>query len=159
MNPLDILRYGHQTLMAALDRVPDSEWITGSVCGHWSAKDVLAHLSAYELWHVEVLGTFQDIAPGPMMSAHASGDFNDGQVGLRHDFEVQAVLNEYQAAHKSLMERAAELPGEAFTRVGSMPWYGAEYSLDDFLVYSNYGHKREHSAQLNVFTDQFGPTP
>ena len=157
MNPLDVLRYGHQTLMAALERVPDTEWKTGTVCGHWCAKDVLAHLSAYELWHVDVLGLFLDIEPGPMMSFYLAGGFNDGQVALRQDMEVQAVLAEYQAAHHLLMERAVRLPGEAFTRVGSLPWYGDEYSLDDFLVYSNYAHKREHSAQLNVFTDPFGP--
>jgi hypothetical protein len=28
-----------------------------------------------------------------------------------------------------------------------------EYSLDDYIVYSSYGHKREHGAQINVFKD------
>jgi hypothetical protein len=37
---------------------------------------------------------------------------------------------------------------------GTLPWYGPEYALDDFIVYSYYGHKREHSAQINVFRDQ-----
>ncbi len=157
MNALDILHYGHQTLMAALERVPASAWSTGKVCGHWSAKDVLAHLAAYELWHVEVLGSVMGIEPGPMMAASAASDFNDGQVEARRDLEAQEVLREYLAAHETLMERAGKLPGGAFTRVGSLPWYGAEYSLDDFLVYSSYGHKREHSAQLNVFTDRFKP--
>ena len=49
MNPIDILHYGHQTLLAANERVPDWEWTTGLGCGHWSAKDVLGHFSAYEL--------------------------------------------------------------------------------------------------------------
>ena len=155
MNPIDILHYGHQTLLAALDRVPDSKWTSGLVCGRWSAKDVLAHLAAYERWHTEVLGVFLDLPAGPLMSAHEAANFNDAQVELHRELPVQAVLEEYQAAHKLLMERAGAVPGEAFTRVGSLPWYGEAYALDDFLVYSNYGHKREHSAQLNVYTDAF----
>jgi hypothetical protein len=30
-----------------------------------------------------------------------------------------------------------------------------EYALDDVLIYMYYGHKREHSAQIAVFRDQF----
>jgi hypothetical protein len=36
---------------------------------------------------------------------------------------------------------------------GALPWYGAEYDLEDFIAYSFYGHKREHTAQINVFRD------
>ena len=35
----------------------------------------------------------------------------------------------------------------------SFPWYGKEYALDDFIVYTFYGHKREHSAQIAAFRD------
>jgi len=28
-----------------------------------------------------------------------------------------------------------------------------DYALDDFIVYTNYGHKREHSAQIAAFRD------
>ena len=34
-----------------------------------------------------------------------------------------------------------------------MPTCLVDYSLDDFLVYSYYGHKGEHGAQINVFKD------
>ena len=30
------------------------------------------------------------------------------------------------------------------------PWYGPEYSLDDLVVYTMYGHKREHDPQLSA---------
>ena len=38
-------------------------------------------------------------------------------------------------------------------QAGLIDWYGAEYDLEDFLIYSYYGHKREHSAQIEVFKD------
>ena len=40
-----------------------------------------------------------------------------------------------------------------FRQSGTLPWYGMEYALDDFLVYIYYGHKREHSAQIAAFRD------
>lgn len=38
-------------------------------------------------------------------------------------------------------------------KVGALPCYGAEYDLEDFIVYSFYGHKREHCAQIAVYRD------
>ena len=38
--------------------------------------------------------------------------------------------------------------------VGTLPWDGEDYALDDFLVYGYYGHKREHSAQIAAFRDR-----
>jgi uncharacterized damage-inducible protein DinB len=32
---------------------------------------------------------------------------------------------------------------------------GEEYDLEDFIAYQYYGHKREHSAQINIFKDRF----
>ena len=39
---------------------------------------------------------------------------------------------------------------------GTLPWYGNRYSLDDFIVYTFYGHKREHGAQIGVYRDKIG---
>ena len=47
----------------------------------------------------------------------------------------------------------ARIPPDTWRQNGTLPWYGAEYSLDDFIVYTFYGHKREHTAQINVFKD------
>jgi hypothetical protein len=45
------------------------------------------------------------------------------------------------------------ISAEMRQRPGTLPWYGMEYALDDFIVYQYYGHKREHMAQVNVFKD------
>ena len=44
-----------------------------------------------------------------------------------------------------------DIPIEELREVGTIPWYGLEYSLDDLIVYMFYGHKREHSAEIAVF--------
>lgn len=156
MNAHDILAYGHGTLLSALDGIPHDRWAQGGVCGFWGVKDIVAHLGSYEIWHAEVLQGFLDGGPAPLMEQmRARGnEFNDWWVSTRADKSTDDVLEEYLRAHQSLQELASRVPAEVFPRAGTLPWYGAEYSLDDFLVYSNYGHKREHSAQLNVFKDR-----
>jgi hypothetical protein len=63
-------------------------------------------------------------------------------------------LAEYQDAHSQTVALLAQIPAEARSQNGSLPWYGPDYDLDDFIVYTFYGHKREHSAQIAVFRDQ-----
>jgi hypothetical protein len=37
--------------------------------------------------------------------------------------------------------------------IGLLPWYSAEYDLEDYITYAFYGHKREHCAQIAVYRD------
>jgi hypothetical protein len=75
-------------------------------------------------------------------------------VALRHDKTSQELLTEYTETQAKTMALAGQISAETFREVGTLPWYGPEYSLDDFLVYTYYGHKREHCAQINVFRDR-----
>jgi hypothetical protein len=165
MNASDILKYGHGTVLRAIDGLAAEEWEVGGVCGVWSVKNIIAHLASYELVLAEVLSSFQhdparpNASPGtdatPMLNAFVdpSGQFNDTQVALR-DASYAEVLAEYTSAYEQVAALAAQLPAEAFRQAGTLPWYGMEYALDDFIVYAFYGHKREHCAQIAVFRDR-----
>jgi hypothetical protein len=52
------------------------------------------------------------------------------------------------------MSLLVNIPSETLRQIGTLPWYGIEYALDDVLVYMYYGHKREHSAQIAAFRDR-----
>ena len=166
MNASDILMYGHGTVLRAIDGLPASRWATGGVCGVWSVKEIIAHLASYELVLKEVLSSFQgdsarpSASPGtsatPMLNAFVEpgGQFNDAQVALRSSYSHTDVLAEYTSAYEQVAALAAQLPVEYFRQAGTLPWYGMEYALDDFIVYAFYGHKREHCAQIAVFRDR-----
>jgi hypothetical protein len=168
MNAIDILKYGHATVLRAIDGLPEQEWQTGGVCGVWSVKDIIAHLASYELVLAELLASFQPGTPMPSSSTGASptpmldafiepgGRFNDAQVALRGSHGHAEVLAEYTGAYERVAALVAQLPAETLRQAGTLPWYGLEYALDDFLVYSFYGHKREHCAQIAVFRDRVG---
>lgn len=157
MNAIDILKYGHQTVLHTLDGLPKTAWETPGVCGTWSVKDIIAHLASYEHVLVDVLITFSDGGPTPYLDKFGAVgplQFNDDEVAARQDKTIADVLAEYNDTQAQTMALAARIPAETYRQNGTLPWYGPGYDLDDFIVYSFYAHKREHSAQIAVFCDQ-----
>lgn len=153
MNALDVLKYGHGTVLKAIDGLPEEAWRETGVVGVWSTKDVIAHLASFEQTLSEVLGNVLDLGePTPTLDRfRAGGSFNDEQVALRREKKPAEVLAEYESWHDRVMDLAQRIDPETFNREGMLPWYGAEYDLEDFIVYTFYGHKREHSAQIALF--------
>ncbi len=156
MNAIDVMKYGHLSLMNTVDGLPESEWEKAGVCGVWSVKDIISHLASYEQLLNEILNTFLGSEPGPTMLkwSDAPEGFNDAEVAARLEKSASAVLAEYGEIRVKNMASLANIPAEKIREAGTMPWYGNEYALDDYLVYSFYGHKREHCAQIAVFRDQ-----
>lgn len=156
MNAVDILMYGNRTLLDSLEDLAEGDWEVAGVCGIWSVKDIMAHLASYEHLLAEALNTFSNNGIGPNMTEMAElGDaWNDLQVERRRHMTVAEVLAEYQEVYSQVMARAIKVPEEAYRENGRIPWYGPEYCLDDFVVYTSYGHKREHSAQINGYRER-----
>ena len=160
MHTLDVLNYGTMTFLQTLQNLPAVNWQTPNVCGVWSVKDIIAHLTSFE--HIlsealELAGGTRD-GYGPTLKAwFRNGQvFNDQQVADRAALSPEATLADYAAAQAQTMTLAAALPPEAWQRTGFLRAYGAEYDPEDFITYALYGHKREHAAQIAVFRDAVG---
>ncbi|MEW5960028.1 MAG: DinB family protein [Chloroflexota bacterium] len=159
MNVLDVLKYGHQTVLQTINNLPQTDWDTGGVCGVWSVKDIMAHLASFERLLVDILGTFLGQPSTPYLDRYLEAGpllFNDTEVARRKEKTVAETLAEYNEQQAQTMKLVARIPAETWRQVSTLPWYGPEYALDDFIVYSYYGHKREHCAQIAVFRDQIG---
>ena len=153
MNADDVFRYGHLTVLGVVEDFPDHEWETPGVCGQWSAKNVIAHLASYELATGDafagVLGEEPSETLGLMLSR---GDaFNDSQVEQRRGQSAAETLAEYTQAHERAANLLARIPIAQRRQTGLLPWYGAEYDLEDLITYMSYGHKREHGGQIALF--------
>jgi hypothetical protein len=155
MNVLDILKYGQQTILRTLESFPETQVETPGACGYWSVKDIIAHLASHEQVLVDVLASFASGSATPTLDKHnrEGGAFNDKEVDLRKMKTLKEVTAELAEAHSKSMALATKISPETFRKPGTLPWYGSEYSLDDFIVYGTYGHKREHSAQIAAFHD------
>lgn len=155
MDALDILKYGHRTVVSTVDALPENEWETPNVCGWWSSKNIIAHLASFELVLAEVLSSFLEDAPTPTLKkiGESPQGFNDVSVAERQNLTPAETWAEYKGTQGRTMELMANIPVEVRRQKGRLSWYGPEYDLEDFIVYSFYGHKREHMAQINVFLD------
>ncbi len=159
MNAEDVMKYGHRTLMGAIKRVPETELETGGVTGVWSTKDIFAHLTSYEHVLAEVLNAFvEDGGPTAYidMMRDPNIDFNNTQVDMRKDKDFAEIMAEYEEVRARAMSLLTRSPVEKRRQPGTIPWYGEEYDLEDLIVYTNYAHKREHSAEIGVFADRLG---
>ena len=150
MNAGDIVRYGHATVLRSVGAATDAQWEEPGACGVWSIKNIVAHLASYEEALVMLLTAFVDGDPATFQSPMDEG-FNDREVAQRSRLSPHDTLAEYAAACARAQELIALVPAEVLRRPGTLPWYGAEYALDDYLVYAFYGHKREHTAQIDGF--------
>ena len=148
MNTVDVLMYGQRTVRATIDRYTRDDWDRIAL-GVWTGKDLLGHLGAFEVRFGDVLAGF---VGAPVESDLMSADrrtFNDDQAAVR-DWPLAQVMDEFLTAHDRVMRHAKAIPPETWREVRTIPWYGPEYSLDDLVVYTMYGHKREHDPQLSA---------
>src|SRR5436190_23407483 len=137
MNAVDILKYGQQTSLQAIDGFPETAWETPGACCVWSVKDIIAHLASYEEVLADVLSGFVGRHPTPSLDkfTELGGQFNDIEVERRKGRTVKEVLDEFNDAHAQVMSLAERIRPEAFRHTGTLPWYGMEYALDDVIVY------------------------
>ena len=158
MNSEDVLKYEHSEFLAAIEDVPEAEWYRPGVCGVRSVKEIIAHLGAYEHLLVDALNSVLDGShPTPTLDTvfELGGleQFNDVEVAARRDNSMAEVLSEYSNTFGQAENLLARIPIEQRRQNGLLAWYGDEYDLEDLIAYSFYGHKREHSAQVNIFKD------
>lgn len=156
MNAEDVLKYGHRTVLSATDGLTEAQCLVEGVCGWWSVRHIVAHLASHELVLNEVLRQFIGDAQDTALFDSFTSDplaFNDIEVDKRAAMSYADLLREYKQASVASRELMVHIPVVKRRQVGTIPWYGAEYDLEDLIAYSNYGHKREHCAQIAVYRD------
>lgn len=162
MNPNDVMKYGHFHFLRTLDALPQPDWEIGGACGVWSVKDIIGHIASYEVFMDEILvKLLGDPDPTPMHDAMATrgvddyfAKFNDEEVDRRASHSPQQARDEYLAAYERVAARGLRLDVDTWRKVGILDWYGEGYSLEDYVVYAQYGHKREHLGEINAFRDR-----
>ncbi len=155
MNAIDVLMYGQRTVLATIGRYRAEDWERIAL-GVWTSKDLLGHLGAFEVRFADVLATFVDAPPASDLLTADPRTFNDDQAAIRKDWTIGQVTQEFLDAHERVKDHAQAIPPERWREVGTIPWYGSEYSLDDLVVYQMYGHKREHDPQLGAVAEAAG---
>lgn len=157
MNAEDVLMYANKTVQEQVEDLPDEEWDTQGVCGRWSVRDIIAHLTSFELLFVDAASNILDKGASiPTLERYVElgGEkFNQEQVAKRQNLKPHETMAEYSETQAKVRELVKQTPIEMRRKTGILPWYGEEYDLEDLIAYTNYGHKREHCAQIAVFME------
>jgi hypothetical protein len=153
VNPLDILMYGQRTIDDLIDRLEPGDW-DAIALGTWTTKDLVGHLGVFEVRFVEILTSFLGQEPATSLVRIPVDVFNDDQAAVRRDWSVEAIVAELRDAHVQAMALVPRIPADRWREVGTIPWYGPQYALDDLVVYLMYGHKREHAPQLEAVLER-----
>lgn len=161
MNVIDILKSGHQTVLNAIEDLPETTWEQSGVCGDWSVKDIVAHLASFEAVLADILRQLADANAATPALDRLFADFdgfNEREVQSRREQSVQTILDEYNTHYADVMRLIEQIPEEKRRQNGILAWYGDAYDLEDFIVYTYYGHKREHSAQILLERNRLSAT-
>ena len=152
MNISEALQNVNLLVIRALDGLAEKEWDIPGVCGDWSIKDIVAHLASYEHLIVDVLTTFQggELTPTVERWTNSRATFNAEEVEARKYATAQQVMDEYQGMQVEATSLIMQIPPEKVQQTGTMPWYGNQHSLADFIQYM-IEHIREHVAQISAF--------
>lgn len=152
MNASELLEKGNLLVIQTVDDLPETAWDIPGACGNWSVKDIIAHLASYEHIIVDVLSIFQKEQPTPYILEflHQIDQFNKAEVEVRKYETAQQVLDEYQDAQVEATSLLMQIPDEKVQERGTMPWYGEDCCLADFIN-RMYEHTREHCAQIVRF--------
>jgi hypothetical protein len=153
VNPTDILMYGQREIDRLIDRLEPADW-DAIALGTWTTKDLVGHLGAFEVRFVEILTMFLGEEPATSLVRIPPETFNDDQAAVRVGWSVEAIVAELREAHVRAMALVPRIPPDRWREVGTIPWYGPGYALDDLVVYLMYGHKREHAPQLEAVLER-----
>ncbi|NIP22937.1 MAG: hypothetical protein GWO38_03730, partial [Phycisphaerae bacterium] len=108
MHASDILYYGHTFIERAVDGLDleDPSWNISGACGIWSIREIIAHLTSFELTLVEILQLLLgEEVPTSLLAQMANpAKFNDDQVALRKNQTTAETWNEYVAAFQKSSE-------------------------------------------------------
>ena len=153
MNISEIIKWGDIELAGGFKGLYKKGWQKVGVTSKWSARELLAHLVSYEWLLVDALKHVLKQGPTPTLDAMNEDydKFNDNQVEVRKGKSAQALMSEYKKAYREVLKLTKKLGTAKLEKRGSIPWYGKQYALDDFIVYANYAHKREHATGLKQF--------
>ena len=145
---LSRLEEAWQAFLKSFADLPESALLEAGVCGEWSIRDIMAHVTT---WEEETLGALPLILAGkrlPMYSTLYGGvdAFNALQYEKKQNLSLAQVKRDLKSTHKRLVAFLSDLPETAFT-----PRLVRRLGID------TYRHYREHREQIEGWRENSKP--
>jgi len=151
---LNGLQGEYQQWEALLDQIGDARMNQGGVIGHWSIKDIVAHLTGWRRRTVARLHAAQrsEPDPPPPWPAHLQTDdeINAWIYESNHGRSVREVLDESHQVFQQLLAAIEGLPDEVLMDVQHhLPWLeGNPFSPAGIFAHFHDEHEQDMRAWL-----------
>jgi uncharacterized protein (TIGR03083 family) len=144
-------------LEAVLAQVKPEQMTQPGVCGHWSVKDVVAHLAVWTAREVTVVFQAergQRISYGvPDDGANDWANVNDKDYQQQKNRPLERVLEDFRGSHKQLIKRLTAWQDEkALFQAGKFA--GSTNSIADKMIGGVGEHDAEHREQITAWLAQ-----
>ena len=137
MQLLDRLEREWKMFLQSFEGLPDNVLMEPGAVGHWSVRDVLAHVTT---WEEESLKALPLILNDELLPRYGGIDaFNAREQERKRNLSLEQVKKELAATHQNLIAFLEKAPDSAFT-TGSR--FLRRLRLD------TYNHYREHATQI-----------
>lgn len=139
-----------KVLMDCLGQLTEDELTVTPVLGHWTVKDVIAHIWSWVDEAVLTAKAWQDRRPWQEGETYDDA-WNERHVVDRSALPLISVVDGLTAAHRRMMHVLDILDDEKLAAVSKAPW-GEELTLLDFF-YSMAQHYLEHAKVLKGYQE------
>jgi 8-oxo-dGTP pyrophosphatase MutT (NUDIX family) len=160
LETLKTKRYHWDMMLNAIDRAHMDE---PGAAGHWSVKDIVSHVTAYERWLVEWLAAaLQNTFPAQSPLDDADIERRNARVyELTHSLSVEQVLADARQTFDALLAVIEALPEKYFDDPQSAKWFIRPYwsrmsTIPEAVVNLSSDHYEEHIPTIKDWIKKNG---
>jgi uncharacterized protein (TIGR03083 family) len=148
------LAAAREEFVAALAGLDEAQLADPGVADGWSAKDLMAHVTA---WEAELLKGLAQGRAGkrPAYFSLTDADIDARNAQWRKEFKGKAlakVLEDYQTVRGQTLRQVERLTDEDLNDPKKFSWTKGE-SLAQSIQSDTFGHDREHIAEIQKWRD------
>jgi uncharacterized damage-inducible protein DinB len=157
---LENLKFAHQYFQKVISNLDQSQIIKKNTIDKWSVKDVVAHLSAWNIEYLEEINRIlKNESTWNKLYASTEGDdrFNNLQVAKRKNWPWGRIREEWDNSYSKLINKVKELTDEQWTQEVSNEYWKASQELpnkpvtiESLFIYEIAGNAHELSHAKEV---------
>ena len=131
------MKEAYKTFFMACQALTERQAMMADVCGEWSAKAVVDHLTG---WQVQSLPIIQALVDGDKSAFDLDIDaFNQTSVDRRQDLTWQESLKDFELSFNEFLEALNTIPESPFkTEAGLITWVKA--MIHEYQVHLTHIH-------------------
>lgn len=154
---LQALEQSREELLDLLEGLEDEQFLQPGVCGDWSLKDVLAHLTR---WEAELVKLLWQAAQGQTPTSAHFSRLSVDELNQRWQREMTprplaAVLEDFHGVRAQTMRRLEDFSDRDLADPQRFRWLGGR-ALWQWIAEDSFLHERQHAGQIKRWREGQG---